>query len=207
MIFTIEFKGMDRHFRRKKDNSWRTIKHSDISLQENDYQTNDPKEVLAKSCDEGVIEIDGIEYNVNPIYINWGRDNILNPASLVFRKNIPHLPSIDQLRDVIANGDDSKHNSLILNVYGNFELRSLPSYDISKNDPTVIVRHETYSAGNGYVGVESSKDDNHINQEYAASLELWASHLKTGGTQMYCDSTATRELTDILEEIQQMAKI
>ena len=203
MIFTIELKGMGVHYRRQNDNSWRPI-NEDLLLNVNDFQTNDPEEVVQMSSGEGQIELDGISYNVNPTVVHFGHDNVLNSTSTVFRQELPKLPSVEQLREVIAGGDDSQHNSLILNVYGDFELRPRPPYDISLNDPTVIVRNETYSAGNGYVGTEAAQDEKHIEQEYAAALAIWLRHLKTGVTRVYCDAMATKPVNDILSEIYQL---
>lgn len=203
MKFTIELKELDRFHRLQKDNSWRII-DDNRSLIETDFQTNNPGEVLGKSSHEGEIVLDGVKYKVNPTLVDFGNDNVLSTTSLVFRKQFPILPSIDQLRDTIANGDDSKHNSLILNVYGKFELRTRPPYDISKNDPTVIVRNETYSAGNEYVGVKASKDEQHVKQEYKASLEFWIRHLAKGVTQEYCDLASDRKTVDIIAEIKEL---
>lgn len=45
-------------------------------------------------------------------------------------------------------GDDSCHNLLVLNVYAKFELRSWHPFDERRNDPSIVLRHQTFAAGN-----------------------------------------------------------
>jgi hypothetical protein len=105
---------------------------------------------------------------------------------------------------VLAGGDDSKNNSLILNLNGAFELRQWPPFDIHRNDPTMILCHETFAAGNEYVGVDAAQDDQHVGELYRGSLVGWLNHLKYGRTQEYiCFLTGT-DYEPILGEIKQL---
>lgn len=95
-------------------------------------------------------------------------------------------------------------NVLILNVDGGFELRQRPPFDISRNDPTIVVRHETFIRGNDYVGAAAAGDDRLIRQLYESSLEAWLEHLKTGETQEYSDTSSQRDKQELLDEVEKI---
>jgi hypothetical protein len=184
MLFTIELAGVE-NFRLCKDRSWRTL-NRDVCLHENDFTTDDPAEVTMLSPYETEIDIDGNHWLIGPTSGRIGE--ILDGDSHVFRRVYPsHQPSIDQLREVIRTGDDAVHNSLILNVYGQFELRQRPPYDPFANDPSVVARCETFSAGNDYVGPSAALDDNHVQNSFVTLFAAWTEHLRTGNTQSYFD--------------------
>ena len=206
MIFTIDLTHYCKLYRHQNDNSWRSIGNNVLQLVENDFQTLNPQEVVHMSRrDEFQMKLDGVLYRVNSRVNSRVNDtNTLYYSSTVFRREFPETPSLEQLQNVIANGDDSRNNSLILNVYGNFELRPAPPYDFTVNDPTVIFRNETYIQGNRYVGAEAARDERHINGEYATSLDSWIDHLKTGDIKDYSDSLTNRTVNDMLQEIDQL---
>lgn len=124
---------------------------------------------------------------------------------MIFRRDFPDaIPSKEQLRTVIANADDSQINSLILNLNGTFELRERPPFDIHKNDPTVIIRHETFAAGNDYVGLEAAQDVELIDELFCSSLVGWLNHLKFGQTQEYVGFSNRGNSEQIQSEIEHL---
>jgi hypothetical protein len=66
----------------------------------------------------------------------------------------------------------------------------------------VVVRHETFSAGNDYGGLEASKDDSHINGLSLSFMEGWLLHLGTGETQEYSDLPSSRSYQQIQDELE-----
>jgi len=100
-----------------------------------------------------------------------------------------------------ADGDDSVNNVLILKVNGQFELRQGPPFNQLLNDPSVIVRHESFNAGNKYIGSEANADDKYIDDLFIDSLEYWKDHLKDGGNQNYSDTYASMSHEEIEREL------
>ncbi len=84
-------------------------------------------------------------------------------------------PKIEQLIDTIKNGDDTRHNSLILNLDGTFEIPEEISLDIKKE---YIIRFETFVADNNYVGFNASEDKKFIDRIYKKALEAWNDYQK-----------------------------
>lgn len=201
MIFTVELSGMMNRYRLQSDGGWRRL-HKGFSLTESDFRTSDPSEVMRRTPYGCEIVIEKIEYKVSPTSGNVGE--ILGGKSMIFRRDFPDVPAIDQLRAVLAGGDDSKANSLILNLNGAFELRQRPPFDIHRNDPTVILRHETFAPRNDYAGVDAAQDDQLVGELYRSSLAGWLNHLKYGQTQEYVGFSAGTTYEPILNEIEQV---
>jgi len=201
MIFTVELSGMMNRYRLQSDGGWRKLQN-DFSLLESDFRTPDPSEVTRRTPYGCKIVIEDIKYKVSPTRGNVGE--ILGGKSMLFRREFPDVPSIDQLRAELAGGDDSKNNSLILNLNGVFELRQRPPFDIHRNDPTVILRHETFAAGNEYVGPDAAQDDQLVGEVYRGSLTGWLNHLKSGQTQDYIGFLAGTDYEPILGEIKKL---
>jgi hypothetical protein len=201
MIFTVELgAGIGRSYRLQNDGTWRKLE-KDYALIEGDFKTSNPSEVTKRTPYGTEIEIEGTLYKISPTTGEFGE--ILSGNSRAYRHNFPDVMlSKEQLRAVIATGDDEQTNSLILNLQGQFELRQRPPFDIHKNDPTVVIRHETFSAGNDYVGAEAAQDDDHIDRLFLSSLQGWLIHLKTGKTQDYSNLPCRRSYEQLREEIE-----
>jgi len=178
MLFTIELTDIGVCYRLQNDGSWRECSE-DKKLRETDFTCNDPAEVTQRSIAPETLEIDGKTYDIDPHRWPTKHDQ-LHHASTLFRRDYPDEPSIDQLRQIIAQGDDAVSNVLILNVYGQFELRQSPPFNQLLNDPSIIVRHETFVAGNGYVGPEATEDEQHIRELFVDSLEYWKNRERHG---------------------------
>ena len=202
MLFTSELGSMARQWRLQKDGSWRKFDEGDLSLKPTDFTAVTPNDV--PKIKEKILEIGKVTYDIDPGH--WPSEHEqLHHYGSVFRKEYPAEPSLDQLRNVIAAGSDRTHNVLILNVDGRFELRQCPPFNQLAFDPSIVVRHETYCAGNGYVGSEAAKDDSFLQDEFVASLDIWKEHLTNHETQEYSDMHSMASLAEIqlgLEEIQ-----
>jgi len=200
MIFTVELEGIGRSYRLQRDGKWRRL-GNDYSILESDFRTSTPSEVTNRTPYSTEIELEGVLYKISPTIGKAGE--VLSGNSKVYRREFPGvIPSKEQLRAVIASGDDEQTNSLILNLQGQFEFRQRPPFDINKNDPTVVIRHETFAAGNEYVGIEAAQDEAHIDELFTSSLEGWLAHLQTGNTQEYSDSPSMKSAEQLLRELE-----
>jgi len=127
-------------------------------------------------------------------------------SSCVFRRDYPEEPILEQLKSTIAAGDDSVNNCLILNVHGKFELKQSPPFNQLINDPSIVVRHETFICGNGYVGPEAAAHDTLMHDLFVSSLEHWKNHLKYHTTQEYSDTHSSKTLKQIQKELEELRK-
>ncbi len=202
MLFTLELQDIGLCFRLQKDGSWRNCT-TDSRLRDTDYTSSDPTDITTRSTAKGSLELEGKIYEVDPDQIEFPSEQAnLFQASSIFRRKYPMEPDREQLKQVIAAGDDQVNNCLILNANGKFELRQSPPFNQLLNNPFIIVRHETSIQGNGYVGLEASKDDRLIDHMcYWASLEHWKNHLRYHCTQEYSDIPATQTIEEIKREL------
>lgn len=76
----------------------------------------------------------------------------------------------EKVREMIENGDDSHHNQIRIKKDGTVYLS-----DIVGNQKTdgLLVRFETFDAGNDYVGKKAAKDDKHIDTLYKMIKWSW----------------------------------
>ena len=200
MIFTIELDGIVVRYRLQKSGSWRALR-DDLQLSGDDYTTMDPESVDSLTPKGTTLELEGTHYKVNPSEATL-TDAVLGSASTCFRTVFPRVPSVDQLRQTIAAGDDSHMNVHVLNIDGLFELRQRPPFDITRNDPSVVVRHETFAAGNGYVGPQAARSRQLINDLYDSSIEAWLEHLRTGETQEFSDLPSEMSRQQVLAALE-----
>lgn len=200
MIFTIELKG-ESDYRLQRDGTWRRLDQDNHALLDSDFQTSSPSEVTNRTPYGNQIELEGTVYKVSPTV--GLISEVLCGSSTAYRREFPDsVPSKEQLRAVIATGDDEHANSLILNLQGQFELRRRPPFDINKNDPTVVFRYETFAPGNDYVGLEAAQDETHIDDMFCSSLGGWLVHLTTGQTRAYSDMRSNESSEQLQKEIE-----
>jgi len=201
MKFYIELTDDISTFRLQSDLSWRKIETRDI--QDIDFLTPDVYELIKIQEVNGQIKLNNKNWKLNPTSSLFGEKQKLNYRIFTIRCIKPPIPSRDQLISVIAQGDDRINNSLILNVHGLFELRDFYTLNLSFKDPTIVLRNETFSAGNGYVGKDAAKDANLIKGLYAVSLYHWLIHLQNGLTNMYSDTIMTdKPINELIKEIE-----
>lgn len=203
MVFTSELESMaGREWRLQKDGSWRKLERN-FSLHPTDFTTNTPKgipKITLKS-----MELGGVTYDIDPGH--WPSQHAqLSHCASVFRKGYPAEPRLEQLQAVIAAGDDRTNNVLILNVNGLFELRQSPPFNQLLVDPSIIVRHESYCAGNDYVGPMAAKEDDFLYDEFVTSLEIWKEHLVNHQTQHYADMHTMASEPEIRRELEEIEK-
>lgn len=204
MRFTVELSGWDFKYRLQKDGTWRHLKNHP-KLSPADFQTDKRQDVLQQSKGKGNIELDGNLFEIEPEVAQIGPGSKhLWYSSTVYRDTFPAKPEVEQLRLTIHSGDDSRNNSLILNVYGQFKLRPRPPFNIHQNDPTIVARDETSMAGNGYVGPKAASDNIYIRDLYLLFMECWLAHLKVGKTRMYRDYPASKTQEQIDKELSQL---
>jgi hypothetical protein len=94
--------------------------------------------------------------------------------------NLENKPSLIQFKELVASCDDNAgHHVLWASISGGVEFGVLtPELDLSpigfeNSTPSMKLRFETYSRGNGYVGFEAAKDSEYIERLYKALLAKW----------------------------------
>ena len=206
MLFTVELEYIEPIFRLQKDESWREFT-SDKKLQESDFTCTAASDVTKHSNNKGMLEINSTEYIIDPDQVEYPSEKkYLYHSSCVFRRDYPEKPILEQLKSTIAAGDDSVNNCLILNVHGKFELKQSPPFNQLINDPIIVVRHETFICGNGYVGPEAAAHDTLMHDLFVSSLEHWKNHLKYHTTQEYSDTHSSKTLKQIQKEMEELRK-
>lgn len=84
-----------------------------------------------------------------------------------------HLFTYEEMRDAMRNADDSHPNKLVIDEDGRVKVIDNPR--MGKLYP---VSHETFGAGNCYVGEFSSLLT--LYEHYVTSLKCWQLYLRTG---------------------------
>lgn len=93
-----------------------------------------------------------------------------------------HLFTKQEIRTAMANADDRCNNQLVIDENGYAKILQNSKYGC-----LYPVRHETWHAGNNYVGKYSSLET--LEMDYLASLEGWLLYLETG-KKIYKDYTS-----------------
>ena len=86
-----------------------------------------------------------------------------------------HTLTIEQLRDLIASGDDSHDNQIRITTSGDIFLSNIVGADDLDG---IAGRFETYDAGNGYVGAEAAADQKFIEELFDA-IQHWKESPRT----------------------------
>ncbi len=205
MVYFLETHNLydTRIFRLRRDLSWRES-HDGEPLYDDDFVTLKPSKVIAFQHQEVKIK-NHLETFGTKHEAPHPNDTKLYFRAMVKRSVFPKIPSREQLVSVLKQGDDRGANSLLLNVFGFFELRDGYSFDI--DDPSVIVRFETFAAENDYVGESASKDNSHVDTHYGLALQYWLVHLETGVTNFRSvDEDIRLSQADVVKKLEQMEK-
>jgi hypothetical protein len=93
--------------------------------------------------------------------------------------NLNLLPTVLQLQSLIASVDDAAgHHILWVDTSGNVNVTQLPDgvtpVGYSEKNKNIRLRFETYCAGNGYVGLEASKDNEYIEELFKSLVTKWS---------------------------------
>lgn len=93
----------------------------------------------------------------------------------------PRVPSRQELRETILQGNDNYSNTLVIDKNGMFKL--IPTnHKTDNNNQHYPVYHETFSAGSRRVGLKAAIDDKYIEIIYKTLLEGWFYHVYSGQT-------------------------
>ena len=141
----------------------------------------------AKELTEGLIKSKSVSFN-----------------PCIHRLTKPHLFTSEELIDVIYNGDDSQHNSLVVDINGHIKLQKFE--EARALFAPVAVRYETYCEGNDYVGPRAANDLINNDSVYLSMLSGFLTHLTNGRLDQYVDFPPMENETKILAEISNLTK-
>lgn len=214
MDYTMDLKcgiGL-KTYRLQTDGGWRRIPsfferklNGPIPIKEGDLVFDERQAVeQKKNLTNTEIELEGERYLLNP------ENGILNIhfsiasayADFVpHKKEKPHIFTRDELKEVIASGNDEYNNVLLLDIDGRFGLRQLSRRSIREldNDPSTAVYYPIFCAEHQEVGIEAAKEEDHINRIYAKMLDYWYAHLLDGQIHI-CARRSPKEPIPVLEQ-------
>lgn len=205
MIFTIEAVmgplGWEGSFRLRKNGTWR--EQNDFPDLNREEDMCFPTFVDAKTwlTQNTQVEIDGEEYNTAvPTEAKLGDSSNYHFQIMVHRQTKPNVFTYSDVERVIRSGNDDVYNSLIIDFEGIPGLVQLD--DINDGRGNYAVRFETFCAGNGYVGRDTS--GNHINDTYIGLLEGWCTHLKCGKSIYFDFVDGAQSESELLGEIEEL---
>lgn len=206
ILYTIEAEERYNLFRLQRDGSWRARDRKDVVLQENDFSTRSVAVAAGRAEQFDRITLDGSDF---PTKSPLGRslaDRIADVTSCALRDRFPETPTLAQLDAVIRTGDDSRTQSLVLTVDGQFELWELDDIDLSVNNPFIVCRHEAFGFGNEYKGNHAAANDTTFLEDiFAPSLASWVRHLESGQTQDFIDYNDSRS-SEVLTQLSELAR-
>ncbi len=200
MKFVLEvYAGMrEDRYRLQQDSSWRPLP-SHLSRNYPQFNPNDSYELSDKLFDSlnalhnETTSKKSITYQNKEYKIHKSGDDYCIPEReptaflhpKIKRETKPRRFTKAELKEVIAADTDNYHNTLILTLEGYFELWS--PQDARKPSSPIAVRHESFVAGNDYVGKQAALDNGFITQTYLTMLEGWTTHLMNFELDVYQD--------------------
>lgn len=188
-------------YRFQSDRTWRKVSRGE-ALRETDYTTPNAWEILELQRRDQVLTIDGQNHHVERSggeFFETRNDLYYN--TVLSRSGETPRPSFDQMMEVIGKADDRYANRLVLKVNGKFEVRNCERDEDTFRDPSVVVRHESWSGGGGYVGAKAASDPDYYKRDFTDSMSAWKHHLKSGKCNVYCDLHTDEKLEDIEKEL------
>jgi len=105
-----------------------------------------------------------------------------------------HLFTKEEIKDLMAKADDRTGNKLVIDENGYAKL--IQNYSEFNLYP---VSHETWGAGNNYVGKYSRLTD--LDDSYISSLEGWLYYLRTGNRTYIDECHSQLEIDGLIKEI------
>lgn len=182
MVFTIESTntalGMKGSYRLKKNGQWK--EQSDFNkYSDEDMLFNNYSDTQIWLDNNPIVKINGKDISSKkPEYYTIGDHSIYSFETILHRIIKPKYTfTKEKIKNILLSGDDSFHNSFIIDYYGVPKLIQIGNTS-PMNIKNCAVRYETFHAGNKYVGKDSSLC--HLNDIYLALLEAWLLHLKCG---------------------------
>lgn len=194
----------EERYRLQNGGDWRRL--NGRSFSESDYAVDEYAHAALALPRDKSIELGGKMYVANPTMSSVGdlmtKTAFVNPY--VHRLHKPRRFTREELETVIAPGDDRKYNALVLDLQGYFRL--LPRLEVTALTP-IAVRHETFCAGNGYVGGRAAADEKFLNLMYRCTLESWVEHLQTGAVNIFNDELVGKKKEEELwEKVEELTK-
>lgn len=85
--------------------------------------------------------------------------------------------SVENVRELIRNGDDNHNNQIRVTKTGEIFLSQdvVGAIDIDN----LAFRFESFDAHNGYVGLKASQDDEYVHRIYNALKKYWKNQTET----------------------------
>lgn len=177
--------------------SWRIIKDKDLIF-------DSLEETVSKINEYSSIVIDGSDYSVNNCYGDLIKSKSVSFNPCIHRLTKPHLFTREELINTIYYGDDSQHNSLIIDINGHIKLQKFE--EARALFAPVAVRYETYCEGNDYVGPRAANDLINNDSVYLSMLSGFLTHLTNGRLDQYVDFPPMENETKILADISNLTK-
>ncbi len=201
MFYTIVLeKTPGKRWCLQEDSSWREMGGNEFIPGDKKFiQVNDVLEYYRSDTE---VLFNGSTVEVNPSSFTLG-DEVWSLFPLVHRTEKPVVPTKQDLVQVIRSGSDNYHNSLVITASGKFQLINRDETDVFYN-PQVAVRHETFDAGNDYIGISASEDASFIDSTYRAMLSGWNEHLESKALGIYKDYTPDFSEEELLEEAKKL---
>jgi len=119
---------------------------------------------------------------------------------MVYRFTKPNKFTQQEVKSVIAMGNDNVTNTLTLDLEGRVALRQFRGMLLSKCLP-IAVRNSAFCAGNEYIGPEAASDSGHVHEQYIALLEGWVAHLMTGELNIMPDWNHNKSAEELWKEV------
>ncbi len=205
----------EERYRLQSDASWRQIgslltRNGDDFDPYDDIQPTDKlfealEDTRVYVCHKGELYFGDRMCKVNPSSRTMGEKDIADIQPKVYRETKPHQFNREEMRSVIARGDDSCVNALVLDLEGHFQL--VDFYLARRKLAPYSVRHESFAPFNGYVGREAVKDGEFIRETYLAMLENWVAHLYNDELDNFADCRMERKSeAELWKEVEMLTR-
>lgn len=205
----------DERYRLQQDGEWRLVgrgltrnvnewdPHDDSQPTDKLFETLEDTKAIV--CQKGELYFGDRMCRVNPSSIAFGEENIAELKPKVYRETKPRQFGREELRSVIAKGDNSCINALVLDLEGYFQL--VYFFDAGRKLAPYAVRHEAFAPFRGYVGRKAAADGQFIRETYFTMLENWITHLYNNELDNFADYPVRHKSEEELwKEVEMLTK-
>ena len=212
MIFCINIEGVHKTicYRLQKDKTWQPCLDKKV-ISPNDFFTSDRQVVLDIQLDDRKITINDDIYLVSPTDGNdFLSDKVLFYFVYGFRKEFPSYPVRRQLEATLINGNDSRNNSLILKIDGNFYLIDTKKINFSIVDPEIVYQFDGFKAGKGCVGlniIDNNNFDKNVEELFITGMYYWKNHIINKNLHEQSEFYESVAMDDLLSIYSELGKI
>lgn len=213
MKFTIDLKKTigifnQEHYRWKQDKTWRLVEGKD-EIKESDKVFTSLEEVNSLTRGSNI----KIKLNGKEIIANRGLVSLKEPTwrlkPAIHRIRKPQIPSREEFIQTMTSANVDHLNVLVIDLNGHFKMLTPHENEEHLKQFSgnyMAVRHESFSAGTGYVGPEILNDKKFLEDVYLNMLHGWYLHLQTNRFQIYVDNHMQFEEEEIIEKINEVTK-